>query len=78
MTRTLLNSSDRSVDTRAIELPAFLSWRSDVSRNADEFLKVAHRLRAILDPISRRVAPDRWPYLSFRPIAEPVEAVEAP
>jgi hypothetical protein len=50
----------------------------DVSRNDDEFLKVAQRLRAMLDPISRRVAPDRWPYLSFRPIAEPAEAVETP
>jgi hypothetical protein len=50
----------------------------DVSKNDDAFLKVAQRLRATLDPIARRVAPDRWPYLSFRPITEPAEAVEAP
>jgi hypothetical protein len=45
--------------------------------NDDDFLKAAHRLREILDPIARRVSPDRWPYLSFRPIKEPAEAVEA-
>jgi len=40
-------------------------------------LRAAQRLRAILDPIARRVDPDRWPYLSFGPITEPAEAVEA-
>ena len=49
----------------------------EVSKNDDDFLKAAQRLRAVLDPIARRVDPDRWPYLSFRPITEPAEAVEA-
>jgi hypothetical protein len=50
----------------------------DVSRDDETFLKSAQRLRALLDPVARRVSPDRWPYLSFRPIAEPAEAMEAP
>ena len=60
--------------------PALWIWAfltEEVSKNDKDFLKAAHRLRANLDPIARRVAPDRWPYLSFRPIAEPAEAVEA-
>ena len=60
--------------------PALWIWvflTDDVSKDDETFLKAAQRLRAILDPIARRVAPDRWPYLSFRPITEPAEAVEA-
>lgn len=59
--------------------PALWIWAlltEEVSKNDEDFLKAAHRLRAILDSIARRVAPDRWPYLSFRPITEPAEAVE--
>jgi len=59
----------------AIWIWAFLT--EEISKNDDDFLKAARRLRAILDPIARRVDPDRWPYLSFRPITEPAEAVEA-
>lgn len=60
--------------------PALWIWvflTEEVSKNDDDFLKAAQRLRAILDPIARRVDADRWPYLSFRPITEPAEAVEA-
>jgi len=60
--------------------PALWIWAfltDEVSENDETFLKAARRLRGILDPIARRVAPDRWPYLAFRPITEPVEAVEA-
>jgi hypothetical protein len=49
----------------------------DVSKDDETFLRAAQWLPTILDPIARRVAPDRWPYLSFRPITEPAEAVEA-
>ena len=60
--------------------PALWIWvflTEEVSKNDEDFLKAAQRLEAILDPIARRVDPDRWPYLSFRPITEPAEAVEA-
>jgi hypothetical protein len=60
--------------------PALWIWvflTEEVSKNDEDFLKAAHRLREIIDSIARRVAPDRWPYLSFRPITEPAEAVEA-
>ena len=60
--------------------PAVWIWvflTEEVSKNDEDFLKSSHQLRAILDSLARRVAPDRWPYLSFRPIAEPAEAVEA-
>jgi len=60
--------------------PALWIWvflTEEVSKDDEAFLKAAHRLRAILDSIARRVDPDRWPYLSFRPITEPAEAVEA-
>jgi hypothetical protein len=60
--------------------PALWIWvflTEEVSKKDEDFLKAARRLRSILDPIARRVDPDRWPYLSFRPITEPAEAVEA-
>ena len=60
--------------------PALWIWvflTDDVSKDDETFLRAAQRLPTILDPIARRVAPDRWPYLSFRPITEPAEAVEA-
>jgi len=60
--------------------PALWIWvflTEEVSKKDEDFLRAAQRLRAILDPIARRVDPDRWPYLSFRPITEPAEAVEA-
>jgi hypothetical protein len=60
----------------AVWIWAFLT--EDVSRNDDTFLKAAHRLRAVLHHVARRVAPDRLPYLSFRPVSEPAEAVEVP
>src|SRR5271166_6254479 len=59
--------------------PALWIWvflTEEVSKDDEDFLKAAHRLREIIDSIARRVAPDRWPYLSFRPITEPAEAVE--
>ena len=60
--------------------PALWIWvflTEEVSRNDEDFLNAANRLREILDAIARRVAPDRWPYPSFRPITEPAEVVEA-
>jgi hypothetical protein len=59
--------------------PALWIWvflTEDVSKEDESFLKAARGLREILGPIARRVAPDRWPYPSFRPITEPAEAVE--
>ncbi|MGO8899741.1 MAG: hypothetical protein ACLQU5_15535, partial [Isosphaeraceae bacterium] len=60
--------------------PALWIWvflTEDVSKDDETFLRAAQWLPTILDPIARRVAPGRWPYLSFRPITEPAEAVEA-
>jgi hypothetical protein len=59
----------------ALWIWAFLS--EEVSSNDDTFLRAARELREILRNIARRAAPDRWPYISFRPISEPIEAVEA-
>jgi hypothetical protein len=50
---------------------AFLG--DDVSGSDEAFLESAERLRELLDPVARRVAPDRWPYLSFRSLAEQAE-----
>jgi len=60
--------------------PALWIWAfltKEASENDEEFLKVAQKLRELLDPIARHVAPDRWPYLSFRSIVEESELVEA-
>ena len=57
----------------------FLS--DDVSKTDKAFLKAARRLDEYLNPIaseiSRRFVPDRFPYLSFRPLAEQSMPVEA-
>jgi hypothetical protein len=55
---------------------AFLN--EEASSSDEAFLDAARRLRAPLSSVARRVAPDRFPYLSFRDITEPAEAVEAP
>ncbi len=66
--------SDHSGDP-AIWIWAFLF--ADVSESDEKFLETAQGLRDLLDPIARRVAPDRWPYISFRSMAEQSEPVEA-
>jgi hypothetical protein len=60
--------------------PAIWIWvfLTDAASVSDEqFLENVQRLRDILDPVARTVAPDRWPYLSFRSLAEQAETVEA-
>jgi hypothetical protein len=47
----------------------------EVSREDKTFLEAVTRLRRILDSIARYVAPDRFPYLSFRAIKEPADLV---
>ena len=42
----------------------------------DQFLENAKKLRHWLDPIAREVAPDRFPYISSRSIAEEVDLVD--
>jgi len=59
----------------ALWIWAFLS--ADVSEKDEEFLATAQTLRDLLDPVARRVAPDRWPYISFRSLSEQSEPVEA-
>jgi hypothetical protein len=53
---------------------AFLT--EEISKDDQTFLAAARNLRAVLGPIARRVAPERWPYISFRPVTEPAEAVD--
>lgn len=65
---------DHSGDS-ALWIWAFLS--AEASDDDETFLKTAQALSALLDPVARRVAPERWPYLSFRPVAEFTEPVEA-
>jgi hypothetical protein len=60
--------------------PALRIWAflSDEASDTDEhFLETAQTLRNLLDSAARRVAPDRWPYISFRSLAEQLEPVEA-
>jgi hypothetical protein len=66
--------SDHSGDP-ALWIWVFLS--AEVSGNDEEFLNAASNLREQLDPVARRVAPDRWPYISFRSLVEQSEPVEA-
>jgi hypothetical protein len=49
----------------------------EASLTDDQFLENAKELRHWLDPIARDVAPDRWPYLSFRSIADKAELADA-
>jgi hypothetical protein len=58
--------------------PGLWIWvflNEEASREDQTFLEAAARLKGVVDPIARQIAPDRWPYLSFRPINEPEEAV---
>jgi len=54
---------------------AFLS--DEASKTDDDFLEAAGRLRALIGPFARRIAPDRFPYLSFRALKDQFEPVEA-
>ena len=54
---------------------AYLS--DEVSEKDEDFLEAAQRLRDPLDDVARQVAPDRFPYLSFRSLREQSEPVEA-
>jgi hypothetical protein len=56
--------------------PAIWIWvfLTDEAALSDErFLETAQRLRDLIDPVARSVVPDRWPYLSFRSLAERAE-----
>ncbi len=54
------------------------AWLTEeASATDDQFLKNAKELRHWLDPIARDLAPDRWPYLSFRSIADEAELADA-
>jgi hypothetical protein len=66
--------SDHSGDP-ALWIWAFLS--ADVSDSDEKFLETAQEFRDLLDPAARQVSPDRWPYISFRSMAEQSEPVEA-
>jgi hypothetical protein len=50
---------------------------TEASNGDEEFLRTAQMLSERLEPVARRIAPERWPYLSFRSIAELAEPVEA-
>jgi hypothetical protein len=49
----------------------------EASVTDDQFLEHAKKLRHWLDSIAREVAPERWPYLSFRSIEEEVDLADA-
>jgi hypothetical protein len=60
--------------------PAIWIWgflTEEAAATDDQFLENATKLRDWLDPIARRIAPDRWPFLSFRSIAEEADLVKA-
>ena len=49
----------------------------EASMTDDQFLDNAKKLRHWLDAIAREVVPDRFPYISFRSIAEEVDLADA-
>jgi hypothetical protein len=49
----------------------------EASMTDDQFLENAKKLRHWLDAIAREVAPDRFPYISSRSIAEEVDLADA-
>jgi hypothetical protein len=53
---------------------AFLS--DEVSEKDEDFLRAARTLRDPLEDAAREVAPDRFPYLSFRSLLEQSEPLE--
>ncbi len=56
----------------------FWAYLSDeVSETDEDFLEAARRLRGPLEDVAREVAPDRFPFLSFRSLKEQSEPVEA-
>ena len=60
--------------------PVLKYWvflNDDASATEDRFLDSARKLDAFLQPIARAIAPDRWPYPSFRSLKEETEPVEA-
>jgi hypothetical protein len=59
----------------ALWIWAFLS--DEVSETDARFLETAQTLQGLLHSAARRVAPDRWPYISFRSMAEQLESLEA-
>ncbi|HEU5116198.1 MAG TPA: hypothetical protein VFT74_05920 [Isosphaeraceae bacterium] len=55
------------------------AYLDDHTTGSDEaFLATARKLREYLGSVARRVCPDRFPYLSFRSLAEEAELMEAP
>ncbi len=59
--------------------PAIWIWAflQDDAWDDERFLASARQIDELLDPAARRVAPDRWPYLSFRSLAEEAEIAAA-
>jgi len=59
--------------------PAIWIWAflQDEAWDDEQFLASARQIDELLDPAARRVAPDRWPSLSFRSLAEEAEIAAA-
>jgi hypothetical protein len=57
--------------------PALWIWAFLAEEKEDEFLRRARELRPLLAGASRTVAPDLFPYISFRSVAEQAELAEA-
>jgi hypothetical protein len=56
--------------------PAVWIWVFLSEEDEDEFLRLAEAIRPLLDWASRAVAPDLFPYISFRSVAEQAELSE--
>ena len=54
---------------------AFLT--DEAAASDAQFLETARKLHDLLDPVARTVAPHRWPYISFRALADQANPVEA-
>jgi hypothetical protein len=50
--------------------------KDDAAPTDERFLNCTRTLRPLIESTARTVAPDRWPYVSFRSVGEQVELVE--
>lgn len=57
--------------------PAIWIWAFLSDELEGDFLRRAHTLRPLLDWASRNIAPDLFPYISFRSVGEQAELAEA-
>ncbi len=59
--------------------PGLWLWaivKDEAAQDDEMFLQNARKLRPLLKAVAQRTCPDRWPYLSFRSLAEQLQAAD--